>query len=907
MRSTIAALLFIAIFAAIVPTAEAQEADSWEVVVEPGLTEGTLCDFHAEGSRLGVMKQQAGTLILRFGLLDGNGYTLRNSDISGAAVGLTCSGKLIAMGGTEWIFAEKMSATNFVIYRSADDGATWALQTGTATSPTASDILAAAKSGNDLILLTSGTGPACGTCGSAIRFWKSSDDGASFTGGYGLTDNCGQPTGCTPTLSTQDRNEPVYLVNGNVHKIYWTSRGSTPFISDGATRLYSATSQDAGGFWTTPWSGNNLIPTMSATTRGSGSCTNFDDTKAGRNDLAYTNPIILLGPCDQAGTPGQGNQAYGLLRPFDGTTSQSFPPVSSVAYSPLGAATNNVGQTIAAIGSTGSDQVWYQSAPGEIPVLSYTFPSAAGVSAQRVGMTNDAAYVFYVNDAVGGQGEYIRAEVFTPPAGLYASVVLNNIVGFDVDGTGSIAIVRYEGGNDVAALNAGTLLYDPMDVVDTNCNRIEGVSTMASPKNGQIWTSYLQCSDVEACEGCVSGLRIRDGKLDQPDLPSFCGSFCITSIETDQLAGDQGETIVLRDLQTFPYDFTKQYNIATASKTVIMVWGFSTTDGRIGVLNYYHINNHPDQSEIVYRRIDVSNPITDLCTTYDGSAGRDLIYGASSSANVLGFEVLYHLAKRDVALFGWSATIDMELQPIFPGGVQTAGATDIGCGGKWLLVGQNEPRRVVLYDVTEGKNYQVASGGDEYNLMAIDPYGLIGAYQEGSNVHAFYTSNRTVFQTVSMPSGDPQDLHLDNLGKNVWIATDERIIRRTLDLNVLQNITANPFIDSDGDGTPNAQDSDIDGDGIPNSQDTDIDGDGEPNNTDTDDDGDGIPDTIDPAPGGTPTGPGNDDTDDGTDGKGVLGNRLFPNGDPILVMVLGTLGTAMLLVFVAFMVNRNAK
>ncbi len=54
------------------------------------------------------------------------------------------------------------------------------------------------------------------------------------------------------------------------------------------------------------------------------------------------------------------------------------------------------------------------------------------------------------------------------------------------------------------------------------------------------------------------------------------------------------------------------------------------------------------------------------------------------------------------------------------------------------------------------------------------------------------------------------------------------------------------FVDSDGDGVPDAQDLDLDNDGIPNALDgsDDTDGDGLPNLADLDSDGDGIPDLV---------------------------------------------------------------
>merc|ERR1712117_204575 len=51
--------------------------------------------------------------------------------------------------------------------------------------------------------------------------------------------------------------------------------------------------------------------------------------------------------------------------------------------------------------------------------------------------------------------------------------------------------------------------------------------------------------------------------------------------------------------------------------------------------------------------------------------------------------------------------------------------------------------------------------------------------------------------------------------------------------------------DSDGDGTPDIDDSDDDSDGTPDIDDPDDDNGGQPDDEDYDDDGDGIPDTED--------------------------------------------------------------
>merc|ERR1712109_36454 len=51
--------------------------------------------------------------------------------------------------------------------------------------------------------------------------------------------------------------------------------------------------------------------------------------------------------------------------------------------------------------------------------------------------------------------------------------------------------------------------------------------------------------------------------------------------------------------------------------------------------------------------------------------------------------------------------------------------------------------------------------------------------------------------------------------------------------------------DDDNDGTPDSHDTDDDGDGTPDIDDTDDDNDGQPDDEDYDDDGDGIPDTED--------------------------------------------------------------
>merc|ERR1712168_753741 len=73
-----------------------------------------------------------------------------------------------------------------------------------------------------------------------------------------------------------------------------------------------------------------------------------------------------------------------------------------------------------------------------------------------------------------------------------------------------------------------------------------------------------------------------------------------------------------------------------------------------------------------------------------------------------------------------------------------------------------------------------------------------------------------------------------------------------LSMAVFPEVTEASGRDSDGDGTPDIDDSDDDNDGTPDSHDTDDDGDGipddddgQPDDEDYDDDGDGIPDTED--------------------------------------------------------------
>ena len=91
-----------------------------------------------------------------------------------------------------------------------------------------------------------------------------------------------------------------------------------------------------------------------------------------------------------------------------------------------------------------------------------------------------------------------------------------------------------------------------------------------------------------------------------------------------------------------------------------------------------------------------------------------------------------------------------------------------------------------------------------------------------------------------------------------------------------------PFIDTDGDGIMDSEDSDIDGDGIPNENDADVlgdgwadafqaqdpDGDGIPSFLDADDDGDGIPDAEDSDRNGNGTPDAEEPLD--TDGDGFV-------------------------------------
>lgn len=435
VKLLLAALLVLGPLASLIPTASAQEAENWEVIINPDMVSLAITCMTARGVDIGMTWQDATTSDLNFGILAGDGtFTVKETDISGAGTNMAC-GALFHLTGTTWVMASSMDATHFIVYISTDDGTTWVAQDGTLTIASgvasSSSIRAAAKIDSDsFVLITNGAyvGTACGTCTSGVlRYWVTHDSGDNFAGGYGLTDNDATPTGDTATCSTEDLNAPIYIISGNNHKMFWTSRQPTTGCGGGTSagdKLYKVESDDGGQFWTTPISGTTHTPFQGATTRGSGSCTNYGQDNYARNDFAYGEPATATNPCDQAGTNGQGNWDYVQLRPAFGSAATALiPPAvpsTSTPEPPTGVATNSDGQTIVAsdTGSGGqSMRIWYQSEPGTGAILSHEILADASTpmgGLNNVVMTTEAAYVFYANQAFGGRLEYVRAEVFTP-------------------------------------------------------------------------------------------------------------------------------------------------------------------------------------------------------------------------------------------------------------------------------------------------------------------------------------------------------------------------------------------------------------------------------------------------------------------------------------------------------------
>lgn len=399
----------------------------------------------------------------------------------------------------------------------------------------------------------------------------------------------------------------------------------------------------------------------------------------------------------------------------------------------------------------------------------YSNTLGAGGSIDGAGSWTNLSHFLFTNSAAGSYNRLVYVDDIEISGGTAdiassQSISVSNLVGFDVDPSGTTAIARLDAGNNVSSYSAGTLASSPT-VIETNCNRFHGVAALRD------YVSLLHCVAGDA--GDVDQLQIRTSSLATPSFDACTGgSFCTANLNDEDLAGPQDDQLEITGMDAYPFD----YSVASdAGNAVYAAWGFSTLDGRAGVMTYVWRNNFPDNTNVALVTVDPSGGVTDqVCTTIDND-GTSYLYTASDNSNVRGYRVDFDQQSGSVIN---APTLDVSLAQVFPGTASTSGPIGVACGeGRFAAL---TPTTVSVWD--RGSNSPVfpaitGLAGTSSGGVALSDDGEWLAYLDTDGVHVLVADNGTEVALLTPPAGTFRGLELHGAGSYAWVATSDNIAR----------------------------------------------------------------------------------------------------------------------------------
>lgn len=390
-------------------------------------------------------------------------------------------------------------------------------------------------------------------------------------------------------------------------------------------------------------------------------------------------------------------------------------------------------------------------------------------SAIAITPTGHVAAAFVTDPAVINGVRHIQysTSLVSAAIGASATVTVADLVGFDVDPTGNLIVVRYNDGENVATHDSLTLAQAAS--VDTNCgSRPHGV--MAQTDGTDTFAFYIQCD-----AGDPIGMRIRTGSLNTPSSSQLngCGASCADFSLTDfSEAGGDGLS-ELGEIDAFPISYREQDDAGALTHSFYLAWGWSSQDNS-GIVGVNAFSNH--QSDLgatdarVSYDIGYSNGNADqICTGTDGE--QTYLAAARDASLTRVYPVAFTLEQE-------SGSVTSDLTPQ-SGGTPTTYSSVQG-GGEGIACGDG------LVAVLNGGGVWVMNrdGGlyRSYPGVDVDPRGVslsqetvnsqYLAYVDGAQWFVRDLGDNSTLCFGTMPSGNIVGFSLTGGAQNLFVATD---------------------------------------------------------------------------------------------------------------------------------------
>lgn len=348
------------------------------------------------------------------------------------------------------------------------------------------------------------------------------------------------------------------------------------------------------------------------------------------------------------------------------------------------------------------------------------------------------------------------------------TATVTDLVGFDVDPTGNLVVVRYNNGEDVATHDSLTLAQAA--TVDTNCGtRSNGV--MAQSDGTDTFAFYIQC---DPGDNDPIGMRIRTGSLNTPTSSQLngCGTSCADFTLTDFSSSGGDGLNELGEIDAFPITYREQ-SATTFTSSFYLSWGWSSLDntGTVGVNAFS--NHQSDLGPADDRRsydIGFSNGnANQVCTGVDGE--QTYLAAVRSGALSRVYPISFNFETE-----GGSVLADLVPQS---GGTPTTYSSVQG-GGEGVACGDG------LVAILNGGGIWVMNrdGGlyRSYPDVAVDPRGVALsqetvnsqylAYVDGASWVVRDLADNATLCSGTMPSGSLIGFYLTGGAQNLYVGTD---------------------------------------------------------------------------------------------------------------------------------------
>lgn len=365
---------------------------------------------------------------------------------------------------------------------------------------------------------------------------------------------------------------------------------------------------------------------------------------------------------------------------------------------------------------------------------------------------------------ISGAGDVPGVQSF----GAASTVAVNNLVGFDIDRSGTTAIARTDGGTFIRTYG-GNSLNAAGSTPTANCNQKDGVSSIGTH------VSYTDCDDA----GNVDTLSIRSGTLGDPARPSGCVDECLENFKDTDIPDKLGE---LRDTKAFAYNYGSRQEIGTFidNSNVATVWFFSTEDGHVGAYGHVAVNNLPDEDDTDLVLLDpASSPQIDSICGGRGAGNEDILYGVTPNGATGAFRLDVSFTKSS----GARIAPNVNLAELFRNTAGFGKGTAVACSFNGLFAVQHEVSggafEVHVIDVASGNvvNGPITVTSPKIRGLAMDTPGEHLAYVDGTEAFIYDLEEDRVVANMTLPAGNFKSIHMDAQAQSIWIATDSSINR----------------------------------------------------------------------------------------------------------------------------------